>query len=111
MRKVLSEKEITLAEALELLKVEEESLDPLQRRTLEYLSKFSKIDGDVANRIVERLTQETSLLRREAIMIVNIMPSDPIEITSLFSSSKRYISKEEAEKVLSIIKEETSRGK
>jgi DNA-directed RNA polymerase subunit F len=50
--------------------------------------------------------QETGISRKEAIMIVNIMPKRVEELTALFSSSsKRFVSKADAEKVIKIIKD------
>lgn len=106
-RRILSEKDITVSEADRALRSrKEEELDQFQRRTLEYTSKFSKVDADASEKLVEKITQETGISRKEAIMIVNIMPKRIEELTALFSSSsKRFVSKADAEKVIKIIKD------
>lgn len=107
VRRVISEKDITIAEANRAIKAKkEEELDQFQRRTLEYTSKFSKLDAEKAEKLVEQLVQETGMSRKESIMIVNVMPRRSEELMGLFSSSmKRLMSKADAEKVLKILKE------
>jgi DNA-directed RNA polymerase subunit F len=107
VRRVISEKDITIAEANKALKAKkEEELDQFQRRTLEYIGKFAKLDAERAEKLVEQLSQETGISRKEAIMIVNIMPRRPEELMGLFSSSmKRIMSKADAEKIIKILKE------
>jgi DNA-directed RNA polymerase subunit F len=107
VRRVVSEKDITIAEANKALKAKkEEELDQFQRRTLEYIAKFAKLDAERAEKLVEQLIQETGISRKEAIMIVNIMPRRAEELMGLFSSSmKRIMSKADAEKIIKILKE------
>jgi DNA-directed RNA polymerase subunit F len=97
----------SIAEANESIKSkEEDELDQFQRRALEYTSKFSKLDAQRAEKLVEQLVQETGMPRKEAIMVVNVMPRRTEELTGLFSSTmKRFVSKADAEKILKIIKE------
>jgi DNA-directed RNA polymerase subunit F len=53
-RRILSEKDITVSEADRALRSrKEEELDQFQRRTLEYTSKFSKVDADTRDRNLE----------------------------------------------------------
>jgi len=107
VRRVISEKDISIAEANKAIKAKkEEELDQFQRRTLEYTSKFSKLDAERAEKLVEQLVQETGMSRKEAIMIINVMPRRAEELIGLFSSSmKRLLSKADAEKILKILKE------
>jgi len=107
VRRVISEKDITIAEANSAIKEKkEEELDQFQRRTLEYTSKFSKLDAERAAKLVEQLVQETGMSRKEAIMIINVMPRRSEELIGLFSSSmKRLMSKADADKILKILKE------
>lgn len=107
VRRIISEKDITIAEANESIKSkEEDELDQFQRRALGYTSKFSKLDAQRAEKLVEQLVQETGMPRKEAIMVVNVMPRRTEELTGLFSSTmKRFVSKADAEKILKIIKE------
>ena len=107
VRRVISEKDITIAEANKAIKAKkEDELDQFQRRTLEYTSKFSKLDAEMAEKLVEQLIQETGMSRKEAIMIINVMPRRSEELMGLFSSSmKRLLSRSDAEKILKILKE------
>jgi len=107
VRRIISEKDITISEANKALKAKkEEELDQFQRRTIEYTSKFSKLDPERAEKLIEQLFQETGIPRKEAIMIINILPRRAEELIGLFSSSmKRIMSKADAEKILKIVRE------
>ena len=107
VRRIISEKDITIAEANAAIKAKkEEELDQFQRRTLEYTSKFAKLDAGRAEKLVEGLIQETGMSRKDAIMIINVMPRRSEELMGLFSSSmKRPMSKADADKIIRILRE------
>ncbi|MEM2275603.1 MAG: hypothetical protein QXU43_00790, partial [Thermoproteota archaeon] len=71
--KKISEADITVSEALEILS-KQEDLKQYQKLVLEYLKEVSKLPADKARKLVEELTRETGLSRKEAVMLVNILP-------------------------------------
>jgi DNA-directed RNA polymerase subunit F len=74
-KKAVSEKKLTLPRVKETLEsIGEENLDQFQRRTFDYVSKFSKLEEDSAERLVQKLASEFGLEEDEAIQIVNCMP-------------------------------------
>jgi len=59
MPKPIEEKILTFAEVKKSLEsLGEEHLDQFQRRTLDYVTKFSKIDAEKAKELVKKLVDE-----------------------------------------------------
>lgn len=104
--KIISYRDITLAEALELLekRMNEGELNENQKKMLEYLRKFSKIDSDKAKKLVERLTTELNIPRSDAVQIVNMMPTNLEELRNIIQSD-RYYTTEELQRILKVIRE------
>lgn len=99
---MVSKKEITIAEAKRLLEVEGE-LDPLQRRVLDYASKFSKLPAEKASELVESLISEAQLERRIAVQIANCLPTSLEEVRTLLGR-QRIVSEEALNNILNIVK-------
>ena len=91
--KIKREEDITTAEAKEiLLKLsKKQEFDQFQRRVLDYVIKFSKLPGDKARELVDKLVSEFGIDRKEAIQIVNCMPESIEELRTFFAGSKRRI--------------------
>lgn len=100
---LVSKKEITIAEVKSLLEVEGE-LDPLQRRVLDYASKFSKLSAEKARELVETLMREAQLERRIAVQIANCLPASVEEIRTLLGR-QRIVSEEALNKILQIVRD------
>lgn len=97
---------ITLAEAKELLsKIDLEKADQIQKRTLDYTMKFSKIDAQKAKELKEKLIKECSLSVEEAVELINIMPKTMEEIRSFSSGWKKILPSETVEKIIKILTE------
>ncbi len=112
--RVVAKKPITIHEAKEILEkavkdVDVES-DQFLMRTLDYLMKFSKIDGQTARRIVDRLVAEVGLTEEEAVEVTNILPGTIEELRAIANGWRKMITTETLEKALRIIEEETKRG-
>ncbi|MEM2225893.1 MAG: RNA polymerase Rpb4 family protein [Candidatus Bathyarchaeia archaeon] len=90
-RKILSVKEITIPEARELLERSREGLGEFQRRVLDYLVKFSKLDPKTAAKLTEELISKFDLSRRDAVQLVNCMPSTIEEARAILSAKGRVI--------------------
>jgi DNA-directed RNA polymerase subunit F len=86
------ERKLALPQVKKLLEsIGEENLDQLQRRTLDYVSKFSKVDPDGAEKIVERLVTEFGLEEEEAVQIVNCMPKTVDELRVFLAGGRKII--------------------
>ncbi|MFP3263711.1 MAG: RNA polymerase Rpb4 [Nitrososphaeria archaeon] len=112
--RVLSKKPITIHEAKEILAKSTEGVDvesdQLLMRTLDYLNKFSKVDGRTARRIVDRLVSEAGLSEEEAVEVTNILPRTIEELRALANGWRRMVRTETLEKILSVISEEAGGG-
>ncbi|MFP3950942.1 MAG: hypothetical protein ACLFVP_02200 [Candidatus Bathyarchaeia archaeon] len=98
----IEKKEITVPEARELLEKEEEDLDPLQRRVLDYTIKFSRLSADDARELRESLMNEAAIDRNLAVQIVNCMPSSISELRT-FLGRQRIIAEDTMNRILGII--------
>ncbi len=97
---------ITLPEVKEYLeKVPLESMDQIQRWTLDYAKDFSKIDAEKARKIKARLVEECSLSEEEAAEIINIMPKTLEEVRAFTFGWKRLILTDTLEKIVNILNE------
>lgn len=111
MEKKMIKKPITMAEAKEILeKVNVEEADQIQKRTIDYLIKFTKVNSKTAKRIKERLIKEAELTEEEAIEITNILPSSIMELNTIIAGWKKIFSTEKKNLILNILKEEKSKG-
>jgi DNA-directed RNA polymerase subunit F len=101
---------VTISEAKEILEnIDEESADQIQRRTLDYVSKFSKYPKEQAIMIRSRLEKEAKLLEREAVEITNIRPKSKEELRVFTSGWKKLLPDESLDKILEILKEPTKK--
>ena len=101
--KIAQRKEITIAEAKQIL----EKLDnpnPFQVRTLEYTNKFAKVDPSKANELIEKLMKEFEIEKKDAIEVVNCMPKSIEELRAFFSTGrKRLVITAQLEKMLELL--------
>ncbi len=97
---------ITLPEVRGVLeKLDEETADQIQRRTLDYVSKFAKSSKEDAKKIRQSLVKEAKLTDKEAVEITNIMPKSKEELRVFTSGWKKLLSDEILDKILQILKE------
>jgi len=110
-RKESVKKPITMAEAKELLgKINVEEADQIQKRTIDYLTKFTKVNSKTALKIKKRLVKEVELTEEEAIEVTNILPSSVGELNTLIAGWRKIFSTEKKNLILNIINEEKSKG-
>lgn len=104
-KKILEKEALSIPEldkALKHLKeVDESSLNPVQRRTLEYILKFSKIDSEKAALLKQRLIDELGITEEEAVQIINLMPKTIDEVKEIFY--QKIILGDLANKILKIL--------
>ena len=100
---------LTLPEVKEYLdKLDEETADQIQRRTLDYILKFTKTSKKDAQGIRRKLVKETKLTESEAVEITNITPKSKEELYVFTSGWKKLLPEEISTKILNIIKESKS---
>lgn len=101
--KISEKKEITIAEAKQILE-KIDNLNPFQVRTFEYANKFAKVDPSKANELVEKLVKEFEIEKKDAIEVVNCMPTSIEELRAFFSTGrKRLIITAQLEKMLELL--------
>ena len=108
MVKVISKKPITIHEAREILEKAVEEIpdvqqDSILKRTLDYLNKFAKIDGEKARKIVNELIDKAGLSEEEAVEIVNLLPRSIEELRTLTVGWRKLYTTEQLQKILEIL--------
>jgi len=102
----LSEKKLVLPQVKrELAAIGEENLDQFQRRTFDYVSKFSKIDETTAEGVLERLVKEFGLEEDEAVQIVNCAPESVEELRVFLAGGRKIIETAKLEAIVSLLNE------
>jgi DNA-directed RNA polymerase subunit F len=105
-KKGVTEKVLTLPEVKRSLEsLGEENLDQFQRRTLDYVSKFSKVEAEASQKLLERLVKEFGLEEEEAVQIVNCMPKTVEELRIFLSGGRKIIETSKLETVISLLDE------
>jgi DNA-directed RNA polymerase subunit F len=102
----LSEKKLALPQVKrELAAVGEENLDQFQRRTFDYVSKFSKMDEAAAERVLGRLVEEFGLEEDEAVQIVNCAPESVSELRVFLAGGRKIIETAKLEAIVKLLNE------
>jgi DNA-directed RNA polymerase subunit F len=99
---IVDRKEITVSEAKAILEAKVEELDPLQRRVLDYSTRFAKVAPGEAEKLVAELAESGGIDRLLAVQIANCMPGSIPEIRT-FLGRQRIISEEAINAILTII--------
>src|SRR5579862_3444016 len=97
---------ISIAEAKEILsKIDPNQTDQIQKRTMDYLLKFSKIEPEKAKKMRKQLVEECSLTVEEATELVNIIPKSQEELRVFTAGWRKLIPTATVEKILKILSE------
>lgn len=103
-RKIIDSKPATTPEAKKTLeRAKEDELGEFQRRTLDYASKFSKIQPPKAEKLVRELGEKFQLDRKDAIQIANTMPRYIEELRTILTVKGRIISATQLEDILKLV--------
>lgn len=103
-RKIVDSKPATTPEAKKTLeRAKEDELGEFQRRTLDYASKFSKIQPPKAEKMVRELGEKFQLERKDAIQIANTMPRYVEELRTILTVKGRIISATQLEDILKLV--------
>lgn len=104
MSEKTEKKLLTIPEANQILqKIDIEKADQIQKRTLDYTTKFSKEQADAAKKLREELEAEVGLSEEEAVELVNISPKSVEELRTFTSGWRKLLSTETLEKILKIL--------
>ncbi|MCW4031755.1 MAG: RNA polymerase Rpb4 [Candidatus Bathyarchaeota archaeon] len=99
-----SEKRLALPQVKSALEaIGEENLDQFQRRTLDYVKKFSKVDAKVAKKLLEKLIKKFDLEEAEVVQIVNCMPETVDELRIFLASGRKIIETAKLEAIISLL--------
>jgi len=105
-RKATRKRALTVPEVKEILEsIGEEQLDQFQRRSLDYASKFSKVDSSTAEKLVTELVGKFELEEEEAVQLVNCMPESVEEIRVFLAGGRRIVETSKLEKILAFLNE------
>ncbi len=105
-KKAITEKNLTVPQVKKLLvSLGEENLDQFQRRTLDYASKFSKVDAEASEKLIEELVEKFGLEEEEAIQVVNCMPKSVEELRVFLSGGRKIIETSKLEAIVNLLDE------
>lgn len=100
-KREVSESRLTLPQVKNVLEsIGEENLDQFQRRTLDYVNKFSKADPVKAEELLQTLVKEYEIDEAEAVQIINCMPQTVDELRVFLAGGRKII---EAAKLHAIV--------
>ncbi|MEM2522329.1 MAG: RNA polymerase Rpb4 [Candidatus Bathyarchaeia archaeon] len=100
------EKNLTIAQVKKILEeLGEENLDQFQKRTLDYAFKFSKIDAETAEKLVEQLVKEFDVDEIEAVQIVNCMPESVEELRVFLGGGRKIFDASKLEAMVKLLNE------
>jgi len=103
-RKATKKQAVTIPEVKEILEsIGEEELNQFQRRSLDYASKFSKIDPNTAEKLVTELAEKFELEEEEAVQLANCMPESIEELRVFLAGGRRIVETSKLENILAFL--------
>jgi DNA-directed RNA polymerase subunit F len=81
----------------------EENLDQFQRRSLDYASKFSKVDAASAEKLMAELKDTGMMDKEEAVQIVNCMPETVGELRVFLAGGRKIVETSKLESILDLL--------
>jgi DNA-directed RNA polymerase subunit F len=104
VRKALKEHTITVPQVKEALEsIGEDHLDQFQRRSLDYATKFAKVESNDVDIVLNKLVKDFEVEEEEAVQIVNAMPKSIQEIRVFLSGGRKIIETSKLEKILDFL--------
>jgi DNA-directed RNA polymerase subunit F len=105
-RKPSRERLLTLPEVKRLLEsIGEEKLDQFQRRSLDYASKFSRVEPEKVETLVKALVEKFGFEGEEAIQLVNSMPESIEEIRVFLAGGRKIVESSKLQEILNLLDE------
>jgi DNA-directed RNA polymerase subunit F len=106
MSKRESENRLTLPQVKKILEtIGEENLDQFQRRTFDYVNKFSKVEPGKAEELLQKLVKEYELDEAEAVQIVNCMPETVDELRVFLAGGRKIIETQKLAQIVELLNE------
>jgi DNA-directed RNA polymerase subunit F len=103
-KRELSEKRLALPQVKKVLEaIGEENLNQFQRRTLDYVNKFTKVDAAAAKSLLKKLVKDFGLEEAEAVQVVNCMPENVKELRIFLAGGRKIIETEKLEAIVSLL--------
>ena len=104
--KELKEKNLTLPQVKKLLNsIGEENLDQFQRRTLDYVNKFTKIKLAASKKLMKKLVKDFGLEPSEAVQVINCMPQNIDELRVFLAGGRKIIEVAKLESIIALLNE------
>ena len=105
-KREISESKLTLPQVKQVLEsVGEEHLDQFQRRTLDYVSKFTKVESSNVELLLLTLVKEYDLDENEAVQIVNSMPETVDELRIFLAGGRKIIETQKLTTIVNLLNE------
>jgi DNA-directed RNA polymerase subunit F len=105
MSEKTTKKLLTIPEAHQILqKIDIEKADQIQKRTLDYTSKFAKATPDSVKKLRKELETDCGLSEEESVEVINVMPKSIEELRTFTSGWRKLLPTETLEKILKILK-------
>ena len=103
-KRAIEEKNLTIPQVKEVLEsLGEENLDQFQRRTLDFASKFSKVDAKVVEAIINKLVDKFGFKPDEAVQTVNCMPKSIEELKVFLAGGRKLIATSKMEEIIKLL--------
>lgn len=91
-KETLRTKPLTVPEVKQLLEsIGEEELNQFQRRTLDYASKFSKVESGATEILVKGLKEKFGVEMEDAVQVVNCMPKSVEELRVFLARGRKIV--------------------
>lgn len=105
-KREVGESRLTLPQVKKVLEsIGEENLDQFQRRTFDYVSKFSKLDPDKAEELLQTLIKDYELDEAEAVQIINCMPETVDELRIFLAGGRKIIETSKLTTIVELLNE------
>ena len=109
VRRIISRTPLSLPEVERILSSSGMEFTTLQQRVLNYVSKYSKLSADRAEKLINELIEKFELTREEAVQIVDICPTHVEELRAILSGYKRLapillFSEEKLQAIVELVK-------
>lgn len=105
-KREVSESRLTLPQVKKVMdSIGEENLDQFQRRTLDYVNKFYKVDAEKAEELLQTLIKEYELDEAEAVQIINCMPETVDELRVFLAGGRKIIETTKLKAIVDLLNE------
>jgi len=98
------EKKLTLPQVKKVLdSIGEENLDQFQRRTLDYVNKFSKMNLTASKKLLKKLVKDFDLDESEAVQVLNCVPQNIDELRVFLAGGRKIIETAKLESIIALL--------